>query len=182
VSGARAAVEALLARLRARPDTEHEQFPVRLLIGVLLMLYLLPGTTGAARSLILYVGALHLVVSTLVFVHLLRSPGSSHPRRMLAILCDFSTVTCYMVFFGERGAVLFVVFVWMTLANGFRFGRQYLFLSLACGLAGFWAALVESPFWLRHFQMGYGLLVAFVALSLYVQSLVAKLYDALARA
>ena len=176
------ALAGLRERLRSRPDTEHEQYPVRLLIGVLLVLYLLPGTTGAERSLIFYVGALHLAVSTFVFGNMLRAPQSSHTRRVLAILCDFSTVTCYMVFFGERAAVLFVVFVWMTLANGFRFGRQYLLLSLVFGVAGFWAALSESPFWQRHHQMGYGLLVAFIALSLYVQSLVAKLYDALARA
>src|SRR5262249_48625401 len=106
----------------------------------------------------------------------------SHLRRVIAVTADFSTVTCYMAFFGERAAPLFIVYVWMTLANGFRFGRQYLLLSLALGSAGFSLALAMSDFWRSHSQLGFGLLFAFMALSLYVQSLVTKLFDALARA
>ena len=95
---------------------------------------------------------------------------------------DFFTLTCYMAFFGERAAPLFLVYVWMTLANGFRFGKQYLLISLALGVAGFSIVLWHSGFWRAHFEMGFGLLFAFIALSLYVQSLVKKLFDALERA
>jgi two-component system sensor histidine kinase RpfC len=70
----------------------------------------------------------------------------------------------------------------MTLANGFRFGRQYLLISLGLGFAGFLTVLLNDAFWRAHQQLGYSLLVAFVALSLYVSSLVKKLYDAVARA
>ena len=175
-------VPALRARLAARPDTEHEQALVRLAISSLLVLYLLPFSVEPARELILYVGAAHFTMSALLFLWLLRSPGTSPLRRAMAICADFATVTCYMVFLGERAAPLFLLYVWMTVANGFRFGRPYLLLSLGLGAAGFATALWQSPFWRTHAPMGYGLLGAFIVLNLYVQSLVTKLYDALGRA
>ena len=172
----------LRAKLAARPDTEHEQAIVRLLISGLLVLYLLPNTVGAARELILYIGGAHFALALLVLLRIFDSAEKSPARRVVAIFADFATVTCYMVFFGERAAPLFLLYVWMTLANGFRFGRQYLLVSLALGFGGFWLVLLYGGFWQAHSQLGYGLLFAFLALSLYVQSLVTKLYDALARA
>jgi two-component system sensor histidine kinase RpfC len=178
----RAAVAGMRAKLAARPDTEHEQAIVRLLISGLLMLYLLPGTSGAARDLILYAGSAHFAVAMLVFVRLLASPTRSPARRVAAMFADFSTVTCYMTFYGEHAAPLLLLYVWMTLANGFRFGKEYLTVSLVMGVAGFGTVLWQSPFWQAHLTMGFGLLLAFVALSLYVQSLVTKLFDAIAHA
>jgi two-component system sensor histidine kinase RpfC len=172
----------LRRRLAARPDTEHEQAIVRLLISALLVLYLLPDASGSGRDLILYVGGAHFALSVLVFLRILNAPDASPTRRVVAMFGDFATVTCYMLFFGERAAPLFLVYVWMTLANGFRFGRQYLLVSLALGVAGFSAVLWQNGFWNSHFGMGVGLLCAFIALSLYVQSLVKKLFDALERA
>ncbi len=178
----RAGLAALRGRLAARPDTEHEQALVRLAISALLMLYLLPFTTGAARAFVFYIGGVHFSLSALVLLHLFHSPERSPLRRVLAILADFVTVSCYMVFLGERAAPLFLLYVWMTLANGFRFGKPYLLLSLALGAAGFSTALWQSEFWRAHTHMGFGLLGAFIVLNLYVQSLVTKLYDALNRA
>ncbi|HUQ25137.1 MAG TPA: ATP-binding protein [Burkholderiales bacterium] len=175
-------LKGLRARLAARPDTEHEQAIVRLLISGLLVLYLLPSTVGAARELILYIGGAHFALSLLVLLRILHSTEKSPTRRVAAIFADFATVTCYMSFFGERAAPLFLLYVWMTLANGFRFGRPYLLVSLALGFVGFWSLLWHNEFWVAHLHLGYGLLVAFLALSLYVSSLVTKLYDALARA
>ena len=172
----------LRAKLATRPDTEHEQAIVRLLISGLLVLYLLPGTLGVARELILFVGGAHFALSLLVLLRIVASTEKSPTRRVAAIFADFATVTCYMSFFGERAAPLFLLYVWMTLANGFRFGRPYLLVSLALGFAGFWSVLLHNEFWVAHRHLGYGLLVAFLALSLYVSSLVKKLYDALEHA
>src|SRR5438105_1553540 len=96
----------LLAQLRARfagrPDTEHEQALVRLLITLFLVLYLLPDTSGPGRDLVLYIGGTHFVLSVLVLLRILYSPDKSPTRRVVAMVGDFSTVTCYMVFFGEH--------------------------------------------------------------------------------
>jgi len=172
----------LRERLKARPDTEHEQAIVRLAVAALLVLYFLPNIRAPGGTLILYVAATHFAIGALVFLRVLNSSVESPTRRVLASLADFATVTCYMAYFGEGAAPLFLMYVWMTFANGFRFGRQYLLISLGLGVAGFSAVLWLSPFWRVHLGIGYGLLFGFAALSLYVQSLVTKLFDALARA
>ena len=41
------ALDRMRARLAARPDTEHEQAIVRLVIGAAVLLYLLPGTADS---------------------------------------------------------------------------------------------------------------------------------------
>ena len=87
-----------------------------------------------------------------------------------------------MVYVGERAAPLFLVYVWITLANGFRFGQRYLLICLALSAVGFGTVLAKSEYWQANETVGYGLMVGFVALSLYVRSLVKKLFDALARA
>ena len=175
-------LERLRARIAARPDTEHEQAIVRLMVGALLVLYLLHNISEQKSMVVLYVAGAHFAIGAVVLLRVLTSSTVSPLRRVVALTADFATVTCYMVYFGESAAPLLLLYVWMTFANGFRFGKRYLLISLGLGVAGFSAVLWLSEFWHAHRAMGFGLLIGFVALSLYVQSLVTKLYEALARA
>jgi two-component system, sensor histidine kinase RpfC len=170
------------ARLAARPDTEHEQAIVRLVLGALIVLYLLPGALARHLEPTITVMLGYLVGSILIFGHILYAPGESPARRVIATLADVGTLTFVMAFLGERAAPLFLVYVWITLANGFRFGQRYLLLSLGISVAGIAALLWKGEFWREHFAVGLGLLVGFIALSVYVRSLVTKLFDAIARA
>ncbi|HZM33427.1 MAG TPA: ATP-binding protein [Burkholderiales bacterium] len=177
-----APLAALRARLAARPDTEHEQALVRIVVGALLVLYLLPGALGDHEEPTIRVMAAYLAVSVMVFMRILASPGASPTRRVVAAVADIGVATWCMAFLGERAAPLVLIYVWVTLANGFRFGARYLLISLALSVAGFSLVLWGSEFWQGHLALGYGLLIGLVALSLYVRSLVTKLFDALARA
>jgi len=171
----------LRARLAARKDTEHEQVIVRLVIGVLILIYLLPSAIREFDPVIVVMSGF-LAAGTLIFVHLLAAPDESPERRVLAAVLDVGTLTWLMVHVGERAAPLFLVYVWITLANGFRFGQRYLLICLALSAVGFGTVLAKSEYWQANETVGYGLMVGFVALSLYVRSLVKKLFDALARA
>ena len=105
------------ARLAARPDTEHEQAIVRIALGIVLFVYLLPGSEQPGLGLILYIGCAHFAIGLLVLLRIFASNDKSPLRRAVAMSADFSTVTCYMAFFGERAAPLFLLYVWMTLAK-----------------------------------------------------------------
>ncbi|MEX2197724.1 MAG: hypothetical protein WD886_02870, partial [Burkholderiales bacterium] len=78
------------ARLAARPDTEHEQAIVRLAVGVLLGVYLLPEIlVRYAESLpephiLVWIG--FLVFSAAIFGSILASPGVSVTRRIAGIV------------------------------------------------------------------------------------------------
>ena len=172
----------LRARLAARPDTEHEQAIVRLLVVGLIVLYLLPGAIAQNLEPTIFVMLGYLAGSILIFGHIIVAPGESPSRRVLCALGDVATLTWVMAFVGERAAPLFLVYVWITLANGFRFGARYLLLSLAISSAGILTLLWAGEFWRDKFALGFGLLIGFIALSFYVRSLVTKLFDAVARA
>jgi two-component system, sensor histidine kinase RpfC len=175
--GARAAVDALRARLRARPDTEHEQAFVRLLNSLLFGAYLIP--QDLSHWLVYFV---YLVAGFGIVAAVLMDRNVSPLRRVLGAAADAFMVTWTLVEFGEPAAPLYLVFIWITLANGFRYGTRYLLATLAFCLAGFGTALVASDFWIAHRALGIGLFIGLIAVSLYVRRLVTQLFDALARA
>ena len=177
----------LRARMAARMDTEHEQAIVRLAVGVVFFFYLLLGAiTGGleseTRSQFLLAMFVYLMFSVGIFAAILVSPGVSATRRVLSLVFDVGAITYFMAHTGVHGAPLLLVFVWVTLANGFRFGQQYLLYALAASVAGFAVVLFVDDFWMSNKVEGLGLIVVFIALSLYVRSLVKRMFDALARA
>ncbi|MGH8706040.1 MAG: sensor histidine kinase, partial [Burkholderiales bacterium] len=176
----------LRARLKARPDTEHEQAIVRLVVGLLLGAYLLPEGLNVPEWSALEpyypVYVAYVAVAVVILAWNLASVSVSHARRCIALVADMATVTWAMWYFGDKALPLLLVYVWVTLANGFRYGPAYLLISLAVSLAGFVTVLATNEFWQRHLIEGIGLAVAHAALSLYVLSLVRRMFDAVARA
>ena len=175
----------LRGRLAARPDTEHEQALVRVTLGLLLGAYLLPG--GLSRGSWAELEPHHVVflaynVAALAIVGwILVSERISPLRRCLGAVIDVAASSWAMWYLGEKGAALFLFYVWVSLANGFRFGPQYLVFSLAVSLAAFAAVIATTPFWQRYVVEGIELCVGLLLLGLYVRSLVKRMFDALAQ-
>jgi two-component system sensor histidine kinase RpfC len=178
----------LRARLAARPDTEHEQAIVRLVIGLILFFYLLPGaltevgTDPGNNRLYLAVMVGYLAFATVVFAGIILQPGESAIRRLVSATMDVGAVTFFMAQFGVHALPMFLIYVWVTLANGFRFGPRYLLFCLALSVAGFGVVLLVDDFWSKNQTAAIGMAVGFIALSFYVRSLVKRMFDALARA
>ncbi len=178
-------LQALRTRLAARPDTEHEQALVRIVLAMVLGLYMLKGLdlkSGSALSPEAKVFFSYFAVSAGILAWTLLSSSVSHVRRFITLVADFGTVTWTMWYFEERALALYLVYVWVTLANGFRFGPRYLLLSLGLSVVGFSTVLATSDYWRAHLDEGAGLLLGLLVLSLYVLSLVNRMFDALARA
>jgi len=174
------------ARLAARPDTEHEQAIVRLVIGVLLGLYLLPEILDRHAEglpephVLVWIG--FLAFSTAIFGAILVSPRASPARRVFGTVLDAATLSWCIAHFEELGIPLFLVYLWFTYGNGFRYGARYLIVSLVLSMFGFATVLSVSGFWQARLNMGIWMMIGFVALSLYVLTLVRRMFDALARA
>jgi two-component system sensor histidine kinase RpfC len=183
LSGSLAAVR---ARLAARPDTEHEQAIVRLVIGILLGLYLLPEILGRHAEglpephILVWTG--FLALSSVILLAILLSERISPARRVLGAVLDAATLSWCIAHFDQAGIPLFLVYLWFTFGNGFRYGARYLGVSLALSIAGFSAVLALSEYWQARFGVGMWMMVGFIALSLYVLTLVRRMFDALARA
>ena len=94
------------ARLAARPDTEHEQGIVRLVIAVLLGAYLLPEGLDVSEWSALkpyhIVFVAYLVVAAVILAWNLWSDSISHTRRVIGLVADIATTTWSMWYFGDK--------------------------------------------------------------------------------
>ena len=172
----------LRARLKARPDTEHEQGILRLVLSSLVFLWLLPDALLKQDTLPLYVMGIHLVLALIIFFRIAYSTEISASRRVFAQFADVAAISWYMAVFGEAAGWLLLLYIWVTLGSGFRFGARYLLSELAMSIVGFSIVLYVNDFWRAHLSLGVGLLLAMTAVSLYVLSLVRRMFDAIARA
>ncbi|MFC7736146.1 ATP-binding protein [Roseomonas sp. GCM10028921] len=166
-----------LARLRGRPDSEHEMSLNRLGFAVLLLIcqYFFPSPDPQAALLAVGVWC---AAAAAVFAHILAFPGISTPRRGAALLLDVGCLSCYLQIGGEDHSAFVAIYLWIIFGNGFRFGLPWLRAATAVGVAGFAAVTVLTPFWRSQPHLAAGLLGGFVVLPLYAGSLIRKLSDA----
>ena len=109
---------------------------------------------------------------------ILAAPGTNHARRRAAVLLDMSAATTGMVLGEETGSMLYGVYLWVAIGNGFRYGRWYLHYAQVFALAGFAAVVWLTPFWQQHSGVSAALLLVLIAVPGYVSVLVARLHAA----
>jgi two-component system sensor histidine kinase RpfC len=169
------------ARLRGRPDSEHEMSLNRLGFGLLLLgcqaLIPPPDPWMALVSVALWSAA-----SVGVFLHILARPGISAPRRIAALVLDIGFLSWYLHIGGEAHSAFFAIYLWIVFGNGFRFGLVWLHASMGVALLGFAAVFATTPFWHQQPHLALGLIGGLVVLPLYAGALIRKLSDARAAA
>ncbi|MGH8049426.1 MAG: ATP-binding protein [Arenimonas sp.] len=174
----------LKKRFSNRPDSEHEQAIVRLVIAALILIYLFAlqiqgssknGDSGFVISVIL--------VESLVGLFLLFAiafkPGVSHVRRCIGMLADYSTLAIFLSIKGEMLSPLYVVLLWVTIGNGLRYGTTYIYAAIGFSLAAFICAVAIGPFWREIPHLSAGLLVGLVAIPAYLIPLLKNLHAAI---
>jgi two-component system sensor histidine kinase RpfC len=178
---------AVPARLSAGAGTEYEQAIVRLVVGAVLFLYLLPQAFigyeahGKADLLFLVAMVCYLLLVSVIFTWIYLSPASSPARRVCAAILDVGAVTFFMFNTGEYGAPLYAVYLLIIFGHGFRYGRPYLYNSLGFSVAGFALVLAFNDYWMENRTLGIGLMVGMILLSLFVGKLVTRLFNSLHR-
>ena len=178
------------ANFRARPDSEHEQILIRLVLGMLIFLYLgaypaFGDHMALADPRILYpmiVAVGGFIIAVLLLANILLYPGASPVRRMAGIVQDNLSLTLFLIYGDTLTAPWVVIYLWVTFGMGFRYGRFYLFASAIASLIGFAFVVALTPIWNNNLSLSIGLLVALVVLPAYVSTLIKKLSDAKAQA
>jgi two-component system sensor histidine kinase RpfC len=179
-------LEVVRQRLKWRPDSEHEQAIVRIVIVALASAYflVLDWISGFADEHFVWGTSLtagYLAVSAVYVGLIIARPGISHPRRIVAMTTDMAMISVLMYWGRESAAVLYPIYLWVTFGNGFRYGNRYLALSAAASVLGF-LPLTFTPFWRAQPDLAYGLLAGLVVLPAYVATLIRKLTEAKAQA
>lgn len=92
-------------------------------------------------------GAGFVTFSALLLTLTLHASAASPTRRFIGNVGDVSAVTYGMLATAMAGIPLFVLFLSITLGNGFRFGLRAMIISTVVSVLGFSAAVVLSPVW-----------------------------------
>lgn len=162
-----------------RPDSEHGQALVRLVIAAVLLAYLAGLASGEVAGEELRLSVLVLLAETLlglgIVIAIVLQPGVSHFRRVVGMLADYSTLAAMMILKGEVLAPLYVIILWVTVGNGLRYGTGYLFAAIALAVATFLAVILSTPYWQQNPYIAWGLLVGLVAIPAYLISLLRDL-------
>jgi signal transduction histidine kinase/CheY-like chemotaxis protein len=172
-----------LAAARAADAPELGQSHVRLTIVPIIQVYFLvsflwDGVLDRAELGVLLLGFAVVFLDVAHLSWILWRPGVNQMRRRLAVVWDMGAITLLMMFSGEPGVMLYGLYPWVVLGNGFRFGRWYLHYAQVLALAGFTTVWLLSPFWSRHTTLGAALLAVLIAVPWYVSLLLAGLHRA----
>ncbi|MBK8175182.1 MAG: response regulator [Rhodospirillales bacterium] len=180
------ALRTVFARFRNRPDSEHEQAVIRIVIVALLSFYLAANGSLANSDPDVRTSAMladtYLVIACVYLGLIIWWPAASPARRIASMVTDFAMTSAFMHFGGEAAAPFYAIYLWVAFGNGFRYGLAYLAGSGALAVCGFLAVILTTPFWQRESPLGFGLLAALVVLPAYAASLIRKLREAKAQA
>ena len=170
-------------RLSQRPDSEHQQALVRLMVLAVVVAYLegmvrgRPEVTDSLQLSLQFL-AFEFVVALGIVAWLLARPGVSYVRRVLGMIADYSLMGVGMVLLGELLAPMYVVLLWVTVGNGLRYGPGFLYAAIGFAAVTFTTVILRTPYWQANPWLGWGLLVGLIAVPLYLSSLLRALVRA----
>ena len=124
---------------------------VRMLLALAVLIYLLvKGRLDQYllddQQAIVYLAMIYFAYSLIQWVSNLIWPGPIFVRRAVSILADSGVVTYALITAGETATPFFGGYLWVTIANGLRYGRNYLFATNIFCVIGFATVLLLSSY------------------------------------
>lgn len=188
VPGILSRIKELRERLAQRPDSEHEQALIRVVLVALASAYLFyyirkDGRIDLSEQLAVYYAYFYLLFSLLLFLYIVfRAKQASAFRRCVGMVGDIGSVAFITYLTGDDASPLFIILLWVTFGNGFRYGRSYLFASALMSLLFYGVVIVRNGFWDTHPTLSSGLMIGLIILPAYVSTLLKKLKEAIHKA
>ncbi len=121
-------------------------------------------------------------ISVGIVVHIFLRPQQSTIRRIIAIVSDLVTASIQLHYVGETSSVLFLLYLWITFGNGFRFGVRFLYVAMVVSVICFAMVIYTTPTWHNDIYRSASLFLSLVVLPLYASTLIRKLSNAKAQA
>lgn len=170
-------------RFANRTDSEHGQAIVRVVLVSVVTVYFLTDyftarvdedSLRSARLLALVSTAVSLAILGAILV----SPGASVIRRLVGMLHDVAAISASAYFGESAGAVVAVIYLWITIGNGFRYGVSYLYGCAALSIGGFLLVRAVSDYWQAQNTLSLNILLSMLIVPPYVGSLLRSLHAA----
>jgi len=174
-----------LKRIKKTRNAELEQAFIRILVSLLLIAYFFIPWFSADPSrynavIIERVMALsYFTFSSALLFAIIKNFKCSTTRKISGIFLDIIFLSVLMIIAINEAIYLFVFYLWVILGNGFRYGVNYLYISLSISLVGFITAIILSDFWQANMSVAISLLIVITLIPLYSIFLINKLYSAI---
>lgn len=174
-------------RLRQRKDTELEQAVTRVVMGAAAFVYVLAyalfseeGFAGVRTGITMF--ATFFGCSFVIVAHVLWKPAPNPSRRVLGAVNDMFWISSILYVYGGMTSPIWIMYLWVIVGNGLRYGNIYLTISASLAMLGFGAVAIYSPFWANIPELSFGLWAGLLVLPLYFGMLILRLTNATADA
>ena len=171
-------------RLKDTGDSEPEQAKLRLAIGFIVIGYVfIPWEQGETFGITLtsLVGLMCIVYYTsalAIFAAIVINPAPSQLRRICGAVLDMGMLSWLMYHSGAETVPFFLIYLWVILGNGFRFGLTNLYITQVIAILGFSAVVIWGDYWQQHRIFGISQLLTICLLPIYAGFLIKKLHAA----
>ena len=166
-------------RVERRPDSEHHQAVLRVvIISLLLIQTAWIETVDPQEAAILWtINLSSIAISLLLVAHILYRPGAAPLRRVLGAIHDNVGATLLLYHTGPIGALAVFVYPFVTVGNGFRYGVPYLAGSGLMGAIGLAVLITTAPGWMAYGMIGAGVLLSHIVVTIYTGGLLRRLHQ-----
>jgi two-component system sensor histidine kinase RpfC len=171
-------------RLKRTGDSEPEQAKLRLAICFIVVAYIIipwgQGETlvSTITSLAGIMGTIYYSFALVIFAAIVAYPKASQLRRICGAVLDMGMLSWLMYYSGAETVPFFLIYLWVILGNGFRFGLTNLYISQGIAIVGFSSVVIWGEYWQQHLIFGISLLLTICLLPLYAGFLIKKLHAA----
>lgn len=117
--------------------------------AVMLMAMLAGLIDEPSRSILITYMTWFMLVSVALYAAILRRPGVNHPRRIFAMVHDYTGIT-FCLCLGETLLPVYATLLWVTVGNGMRYGSRYLLAATGLAMTSLVVTTLLTPFWRDH--------------------------------
>lgn len=144
--------EMIKQRIASREDSEFAQSILRLvmvlfMLGYFLSSYFRSHTEPVILSTIYLLTSISLGICVLIIISAIIYIAPSPKRRIVALIHDTTFISIFLLLGKTYTAPFAVLYLMITVGNGFRYGVRYLFISLFISLIGFGYVVFVSEYW-----------------------------------
>ena len=104
--------------------------------------------------------------------------NSFHPKRvLLGIFVDVTSISIVIFYLGWMSLLAYPIYLWIIIGNGMRFGARYMFIAMALSLLEFEYIILHVDFWIKNFQVAYGLFSVLIIMPLFFMVMIKRLQN-----
>ena len=116
-----------------------------------------------ASGLVMLTGSM-LIGAWLILLSAIRHPAPCSRRGIFGIAFDVGGLSLGLYLGGQLSAAWYPVYLWIMLANGFRFGLKRLVLAALFSVLGFAGVIAATEYWRDNAALAAGLMIALILL------------------